>query len=225
MWEEAPAAGTLKTDRQRTYRQAMYFDRGSSVVIRDLNPHGGFIRALPARVVEDNENRTVLYVAAGNIYSQPNWLGSGVVKKFFVDDLEELTWERHSILRFMYPNTPYSIWVLFDDIHHQFERWYINIEMEYVRSQIGFDTRDYELDIVVNPDLSWKWKDEAELRNWVDQGVFTKTQASDFRRYGLDVVSRLDPRNAPFTEEWKNWQPDSDWGLLKLPPDSSEWLV
>ncbi|HIF72517.1 MAG TPA: hypothetical protein EYQ61_08200 [Dehalococcoidia bacterium] len=43
----------------------------------------------------------------------------------------------------MYPDTPYSIWVLFDDTEHEFERWYINIEMEYVRTQVGFDTRSF----------------------------------------------------------------------------------
>ena len=78
---------------------------------------------------------------------------------------------------------------------------------------------------MVNPDLSWEWKDEEELRNWVDQGVFTETQAADFRRYGLNAISRIDSRTSPFTEEWKNWRPDSEWDAIKLPLDSTEWLV
>jgi hypothetical protein len=203
----------------------MYFDSGDSVVIRDQNPLGGFKRVLPARVVEDNANGTILYVAAGNIYSQAYWVGSSELKQFSADDLKEHTWERHSILRFMYPNTPYSIWVLFDDTNHVFERWYINIEMEYVRTQIGFDTMDYELDVVVQADFSWEWKDEDLLRNWVDQGIFTRDQESEFRDYGLDAIRHLESRIAPFTEEWSNWRPDPVWEPMKLSADSSEWLI
>jgi len=203
----------------------MYFDRGTEIILRDLNPLGGIERGIPARVVEDNENRTILYVSVGSSYSQANWVGTGEMKKSSADDFEERTWERHSILRFMYPETPYSLWVLFDPAEHAFERWYINIEMEFVRTQVGFDTQDYELDVVVHPDYSWVWKDEDELRNWVDQGVFTESQASDFRRYGLEAVNRIDSQTAPFTEEWKNWKPDSEWDPIKLPADSSEWLT
>lgn len=66
----------------------------------------------------------------------------------------------------------------------------------------------FELKLDSTPDLSWKWKDEVELRNWVGKGIFTETQASDFRKYGLDAVSRISSRTSPFTEEWKNWKPD-----------------
>jgi hypothetical protein len=121
----------------------MYFDRGSSVIIRDLIPAGRFARVLPARVIEDNENRTILYVSAGNIYTQANWVGSGDVK-----NSQPTIWknEHGSVTRSYDSCTQIRLirsWFLFDDTEHEFERWYINIEMEYVRTQVGFDTRSF----------------------------------------------------------------------------------
>ncbi|MDX6428935.1 MAG: hypothetical protein QOE54_1301, partial [Streptosporangiaceae bacterium] len=52
---------------------------------------------------------------------------------------------------------------LFFDREHRLSRWYINFQRPYRRTQLGVDTFDLFLDLVVNPDLSsWVWKDEEE---------------------------------------------------------------
>ena len=43
-------------------------------------------------------------------------------------------------------------------------RWYVNLEAEWVRTPIGFDTRDLILDVTVADDRSsWCLKDEQEI--------------------------------------------------------------
>jgi hypothetical protein len=34
------------------------------------------------------------------------------------------------------------------------------------RTRLGFDTRDQALDVVVEPDGTWQWKDEDQLTGW-----------------------------------------------------------
>ena len=202
-----------------------YFEHGSKVIVRYLNPLGGFERGLIGRVVEDDPQQTLVYVSARSGYSQPDGIGSeDLQKNYSINEFKERTWNRHSVLRIMYPDTPYSIWVMWDAITNAFERWYINIEMAFVRTEIGFDTMDYELDIVVSPDFSWEWKDEDRLGELVNKGVFTETQASEFYDYGFDALKRLESRVAPFNEQWKNWKPDPGWGPIQMPNNRSGWL-
>lgn len=50
----------------------------------------------------------------------------------------------------------------------EFQRWYVNLEASWARTELGFDSCDHILDIEVADDLSsWRWKDEDEFdRSW-----------------------------------------------------------
>lgn len=178
-------------------------------------------------VVDDTPERLIGYYAAGTVYRRATYLDDlpeieGVALPY---EFEDAVWERNDVLRIMYPGVPYSIWPMWPTGTTDLLGWYVNIEMPFERTAIGFDTMDYELDIVIAPDFSWRWKDEDRLAKLVENGVFTETQAKEFKEYGLDALSRLEHRETPFNEPWPQWRPDPSWGPLTMPTDDAVWLT
>jgi hypothetical protein len=66
---------------------------------------------------------------------------------------------------------------------------------------------------VVRPDLSWEWKDEAELAIAVEFGLYSAEEAAAIRAEGKRVVARL-PELIP--TGWEAWRPDPAWPVASL---------
>jgi predicted RNA-binding protein associated with RNAse of E/G family len=74
------------------------------------------------------------------------------------------------------------------------------------------------LDVLIPPDRSsWQWKDEDELSQAVDEGLFTEEEAARFRAAGERAVEQILLREPPFDEDWEGWRPDPAWGTPRLP--------
>jgi predicted RNA-binding protein associated with RNAse of E/G family len=114
------------------------------------------------------------------------------------------------------PRTSHSICPSWSD-DGQFLGWYVNLEDPWRSSPLGFDTTDHFLDIWVFPDRSWRWKDEDDLDEAVDVGLFTLEEARAIRAEGERVVERAEAGTAPFDEGWESWRPDPEWPLPLLP--------
>lgn len=52
----------------------------------------------------------------------------------------------------------------------RFGGWYINLQEPIRPTRLGFDSMDHILDVVIEPDLSWRWKDEDELFDLPEPG-------------------------------------------------------
>lgn len=202
------------------------FQRGETVIGRYRGRLGGFAGATRAWIVEDRTDRLIAYFPAGTQYHRAKQLYESPELKGLPlsDEFEDGVWERNDVLRIMYPGVPYSIWPMWPTGTDMLLGWYVNIEMPFERTEIGFDTMDHELDIVIAPDLSWRWKDEDKLAELVAGGVYTEPQAAEFREAGLDAVRRMELNAAPFNEPWPDWRPDPSWGPLDMPKDDAEWL-
>ena len=109
------------------------------------------------------------------------------------------------------PGSNHSVHVVWDESWHLLY-WYINLEQDRRRKPRGFDYEEYVLDLVVQPDMaSWLWKDEDELAEAVELGLFTSTQALDFRAEGERALERLLARRLPYDRPWEDWRPPPDW--------------
>ena len=95
--------------------------------------------------------------------------------------------------------------------------WYVNLEEPYRRTALGFATMDLVLDVIIEPDRSWRWKDEDELTTFVARGVFNPAVAGRAREEGLRVVRRAENNEPPFDEPWPEWRPDPSWTVPVLP--------
>ena len=79
--------------------------------------------------------------------------------------------------------------------------WYVNLQAPLVVDGSRFDTMDWALDIVVEPDWEWSWKDEHHL-----------AEADAVRAEGERVVAAC-----PWPTGWEDWRPPPDWTPLPLP--------
>jgi predicted RNA-binding protein associated with RNAse of E/G family len=99
----------------------------------------------------------------------------------------------------------------------RFSGLYVNLEDPWRETTLGFDSPDHLLDLVVDPDRSWRWKDEDHLAEAVEIGLFSLEQARAFRTEGERAIERIEAWSAPFDEGWENWLPDPAWPLPSLP--------
>jgi hypothetical protein len=104
--------------------------------------------------------------------------------------LEDAIWTRARMLHLVTPGAAHAIhlWWLPPDWH--FGGWYVNLQEPIRRASVGFDYMDQMLDIVIEPDLSWRWKDEEELEAAVNDRLVTRSWADE-------VASRGRARHSP----------------------------
>ena len=77
-----------------------------------------------------------------------------------------------------------------------FVGWYVNFEVPYERTPIGYDVSDSELDIVMGADGSWSFKDWDLLDEHVRRGRYTQEQVDAIRADGVRVGHMLDAGDA-----------------------------
>jgi hypothetical protein len=135
--------------------------------------------------------------------------------------LRALTW-RGDVLMLHPPDEPYSVWFFFAP-DGAFRSWYVNLEVPGARWEdgpvAGIDTVDHDLDIVVQPDRTWRWKDEAEFAEhlahpdtyWVDD-------ADAVWSAGRRALERIEAGAHPFDDSFTRTRPDPSWSAAELPP-------
>ena len=98
-------------------------------------------------------------------------------------------------------------------------RWYVNLQEPMCRNPIGFEAMDLMLDVVVEPDLSWRWKDREEFDEIIQRGIFDPELGKQVRATALSAIDDLEQGRAPFCDPWPSWTPDRSWPAPQLPAD------
>lgn len=182
----------------------------------------------PATVVEDSAARIAHYLAAGTRYLRRELLdGSRVPRVISLDDLArtgsrlaEATWHANHLV-VTNPQAANAIRHTWNPESWAFEGWYVNLQHPLTRTANGFTTVDQFLDIVVQPDLTWEWKDEDELALAVQRGRITPVEAGAVRTEGERVVDGIEARRFPFDGALIDWRPDPAWPTPDVPvPDT-----
>ena len=182
-----------------------YFSRG--------RPSG----ALPARAVSTDE-RPVLWLAPETTVTWPTVTGRPVREVSLEErytlpwGVAERPWHGDGVLIVGRPGRAHSIWLFWES--WRFAGWYVNLEDVWRPWRLGFDTEDHALDIWVEPDGSWRWKDEDELEAGVDLGFFSPAQAAAIRSEGERVIAEW-----PFPTGWETWRAEPTWPIPSRPAD------
>ena len=92
----------------------------------------------------------------------------------------------------------------------------MNLEEPWQETPLGFDTTDHLLDIWVDPDRTWRWKDEDHLAEAVEIGLFTQEKADAVRSEGSSAIERIEAWKPPFSENWEQWRPGKAWPLPQI---------
>jgi hypothetical protein len=166
---------------------------------------------LPVTVARDDETELALWIARGTPVLRPDplrvplpMLAAGTWEPV------ETTWFGRGILMLRRPGTRYAIWHFWNP-DGSFRAWYVNLE-EWWRDDDGVDAYDHLLDIWAHPDGTWHWKDEDDLEESVETGIFTADEAATIRTEGERVLG-----DWPFPTGWEDWRPDRAWPVPKLP--------
>jgi hypothetical protein len=196
------------------------FGTGEAVVIRYITREGSLPgMSWPARVVEDGEECTALYIPAGTEFMSwgPRRHPGGPKGPL------RLVKSTRDVLRLMFPGRQHAVLLFWEPPNNQrFLSYYVNMEEPFRRTPIGFDTCDHALDIVVQPDFTWAWKDEDELAAFVSSGAYSAEFASSVRAEACRLIDDIERRAFPFGSGWEAWEPDPSWDVPALPDDWRE---
>ncbi len=184
--------------------------RGDVVVWRSV-AYGHIRLAMPHIVVVERDDLIALWLPAG---SRGQRLTGPPL--FEVAEVTQLDWElqdtlwRQSCLKLHRPGRAHSLWHFWTD--EGFDGWYVNLEDPWRRTEHGWDTRDHALDVVVEADGSWRWKDEDHLAAATARGQFNPEQAAAVRSEGERVLAER-----PWPTGWEDSRPPADWTPPELP--------
>jgi len=122
-------------------------------------------------------------------------------------------WRDAHVLRFMRPGDRQTVELYWDEAW-SFLGWYVNLQAPLVVHGSFLDTTDWALDITVEPDGTWAWKDEDDFAEAETLGVFTDVEggAATVRTEGERVVEER-----PWPTGWEGWRPPAEWVPLDLP--------
>lgn len=99
-----------------------------------------------------------------------------------------------------------------------FRSWYVNFERPAMWRGDGWDTFDLLVDLVVESDGSWRWKDEDEYAQGRRLGLVTDAEHTAVQAAREEVVALVEARSGLFSDEaTAAWLPDPAWPLPALP--------
>ena len=110
------------------------------------------------------------------------------------------------------------VWWFFDEAY-AFLGWYVNLEAPARRWPLGIDVHDQALDIWVEPDRTWVWKDEDEFAERTGHpDHWTAEEALAVRAEAEKAVADIEAGVFPYDGTHTAFRPDPAWEPTRLPP-------
>ena len=132
-------------------------------------------------------------------------------------ELTRSAWHTNRVLAITEPEKYYSIMLFWNQERNEFLGYYVNFQLPFKRSPSGIDTLDLDLDIDMEPDLSYRWKDEEDYQLAIDNRAILPEWVQGIEAAKPDILERIEKRQYPFDGSWLDWKPDPTWSLPKLP--------
>jgi uncharacterized protein DUF402 len=169
----------------------------------------------PCRYIGAWNGRHGLYCQPGNQGKLMKRVAGESYLDYWVTDAPafDYTWESTHVLRFMRDGDRHTVECFWDE-EWSFIGWYVNLQAPLAVAGNRFDTTDWALDVVVDPDGTWHWKDEDDFARAIELGVLNEVQAAEVRAEGERVIAE-----APWPTGWEKWRPPAEWTPLGLPMD------
>jgi RimJ/RimL family protein N-acetyltransferase len=185
---------------------------GTPLLLRSI--HAGRVRwAFPHRFAGLDGGRILLHCCPGSEGRRlrPGPDGRAPVERMVRGDAPgAVVWKWTHVLRMTDPAAMHSVDLYWED--GRFLGWYVNLQAPLLPSRLGYDTTDLALDVWVEPDGTWSWKDEDDLAALVDHGILDVAGAAAVRREGERVIAER-----PWPTGWESWRPPPDWTAQTLP--------
>ena len=208
------------------------FGPGESVALRSVNTFGArgdaVAFAVAGRVLVDNDDLAVVASPVNSEVRRRAGIGSGpngrlVLPEDWDGSYLQDRWFGAPVVRVHQKGVPWSVW-RWHDGSDWLPDWYVNLELPWVRTPLGFDSQDWTLDVVASTDADGSWsvryKDEDELAFYAGTGHWSAEMCATIERVGEDATAAALARVFPFDADWSNWVPKSTWTAAELP---AEW--
>lgn len=172
--------------------------------------------ANPLYVVEDTDDLLVLYQPEGS----PWGFGAGdgwptPTGRHPYDG--KTAWVGEGPLGLHRPGDPYAVWAYWQRPGRRFMGWYVNIQAPFRRTQIGIDSLDLELDLLVSPTFEVFMKDEAQVDASAALGRYSAETAASIHLLGASVKERIESGERWWDDGWRDWEPSDQMRILPPP--------
>lgn len=206
-----------------------YRNEGEPVLLRGMfDGHPTYVQS--ARVVKDSPQESLLAIWPGAECAAPhgylhNKHRDGVHWDRWTETLahdlrlEKYIWHTNRFLILLEPEKYFSTLYMWEAASDEFFCYYINFQLPFTRSRLGFETLDLDLDIVIGPDYKWHWKDVDDYQRGIQVGGIRPEWVSRVEQARAEVASRLKERRYPLDGAWLNWRLDPSWSPPCLPSD------
>ena len=211
-------------------RNLNLWKNGDNVLLRGMYNHSP-VYVQSVRVVKDAPEETALFIWPGaecvapsrSISNRQQW-GMERWKETLSGTLqvERFVWRANRFLILLKPEKFYSTIYIWDETSGEFICYYINFQLPFRRTPLGFDTLDLDLDLVIDPSYNWEWKDEAEYKNGIRTGGIRPEWVREIERAKSEVFQQIEKKAYPLDGSWLNFQPDPTWSLPYLPKSWDE---
>lgn len=165
-------------------------------------------------VVEDSPSLLALYIPEGSPLAFADEFFGGPHPWSHRD-----RWLGHGVLQLQRPGEMHAVWVFWHGSARELRGWYVNVQEPFRRMMRGFDTQDLELDIVVDLEGNWTYKDDEILDAWIERRRWTDGEVATIRREGGAIAAELDAGRRWWSDDWAVWEPDPAWQMPALPVD------
>ncbi|MGQ0434517.1 MAG: DUF402 domain-containing protein [Microthrixaceae bacterium] len=215
-----PFTGTLRAALSRpmqtwSVHRDTPFDVGSQIVWRS-RPGGDVGYVFGCRVLLDEPEVAAVVQTTGSpimrrIAQRGGPRGRSFVPGTWDGSRREVAWDQPPCVRLHPIGRSYSVIRTWNAADERFHGWYVNLEQPWIRTTVGFDSRDDVLDVTTSSDLSqWHLKDADELDFAVKVGLFTTADARAIHATAESTAEDIVHRRWPFD--------DATWDRV-LPPE------
>jgi Protein of unknown function (DUF402) len=201
----------------------MRFSPGQVVLRRHFQRDHLLSRVWVGHVAADDHNGLWLWIATGSPFRDVGAADGRTFREVPFREwprtwklLRDLRWQGDALMLHP-PDAEYSVWFFFAP-DGTFRSWYVNLEKPSVRwddgAVAGVDTVDYDLDLLVQPDRSWRWKDEDEFAAFLEHpDVYWVDDPDAVRESGERVVKLIEAGEFPFDGTGCAFQPHPQWTI------------
>lgn len=188
--------------------QTVPFQPGTTIIYREIDEKRQVVDVKPVTVVEDSSEQAALWLPLDTPTMRPVLKNhtQGEPRRWTDENwsLENSVWQWAELLILVKPGERRATWVRWSR-EREFQGWYVNMQSELLRTDLGFDLRDHQLDILVEPSREWRWKEEDELCLCVEEGRIDPRLAQEIKAEGNRAIAEIEKNGSPFSDRWEDW--------------------
>lgn len=208
------------------------FEIGSTLVAED-RWHDLLWSAMPQRVISSTPTALVTYAPTGVTAARASNRGLPGTEKLTRDQrkLQALRTNQARVVEvdeapdrlfFYRPDRWARVSLGWDHATGDFTSWYVNFELPATPTPIGIATMDLVIDIWINPDRTWEWKDRDDFQSVIDDRTLDPGIQDRINSEADQLLHELQSRTGPFADSWLEFRPDPEWPTPTL-PESHAW--